>query len=158
MPTSLPGSPYRATHGLVYFARMIDKIRLHAAGQLPEVYHKHLGRDFDGRCLRFLGNIDYAALCQEALKGGSEEELLDWCFARGRKPTGEEIEIWNAFMTKRGWRDYAREFIQQRIKESHLENRASEIITMFDFIDIDEGRTPPALVASAPVSQGRPPG
>ncbi len=150
MSTSFPCSPYKATRGLVYFARMIDKLRLHAAGNLPEVYHKHLGRDFDGRCLRFLGNIDYAALREETLKGSGDEELLDWCFARGRKPTTEEIEIWNAFMTKRGWRDDAHEFILQRIRESHLESRASEIITMFDFIDIDEGRTPPVLVATAP--------
>jgi gluconokinase len=143
MPSPFPCSPYLATRGLVYFARMIDKIRLHAAGQLPEGYHKHLGQDFDGRCLRFLGNIDYAALRAEALKGGTNESLLDWCFAQGRKPTDEEIEIWNAFMTKRGWRDEACERIAFRLKEAGLESRAAEAVTMFDFIDLDEGRTPP---------------
>jgi gluconokinase len=150
MPTQLPCSPYVATRGLVYFARMIDKIRLHAAGRLPEIYQKHLGTDFDGRCLRFLGNIDYAALRAEALQGGSNEQLLDWCFAHGRQPTPEEIETWSGFMAKRGWRDEAYDRIVFRLKEAGLEHRAAEAVTMFDFIDLDEGRTPPDFSAQMP--------
>jgi uncharacterized protein DUF5069 len=152
MSHQFPCSPYLATRGLVYFARMIDKIRLHAAGHLPEIYHKHLGTDFDGRCLRFLG-IDYAALREQALKGGSNEELLDWCFAHGRKPTGEEIETWSGFMAKRGWRDEAYDRIVFRLKEAGLEHRAAEAITMFDFIDLDEGRTPPDFSAQMAPAQ-----
>jgi gluconokinase len=147
MPTSHPCSPYAATRGLVYFARMIDKIRLQAAGRLPEIYHPHLGIDFDGRCLRFLGGIDYAALRAQALKGGSNEELLDWSFRQGRKPTDVEIETWSGFMSKRGWRDEAYDRIVFRLKEAGLEHRAAEAVTMFDFIDIDEGRTPPDFSA-----------
>ncbi len=149
MPTQFPCSPYLPTRGLVYFARMIDKIRLHAAGRLPEIYQKHLGTDFDGRCLRFLG-IDYAALREAALKGGSNEQLLDWCFAHGRKPTDEEIETWSGFMAKRGWRDEAYDRIVFRLKEAGLQHRAAEAVTMFDFIDIDEGRTPPDFSAQMP--------
>ncbi len=33
-----PCSDYQKTRGLIYFARMLDKIRLHAAGQLPPDY------------------------------------------------------------------------------------------------------------------------
>jgi Domain of unknown function (DUF5069) len=33
---------------------MLDKIRLHARGVLPEDYHNNLGREFDGHCLTFL--------------------------------------------------------------------------------------------------------
>jgi hypothetical protein len=153
MSHQFPCSPYVATRGLVYFARMIDKIRLRAAGHLPEIYHKHLGIDFDGRCLRFLGNIDYAALREQALKGGSNEELLDWCFAHGRKPTDEEIETWSGFMAKRGWRDEAYDRIIFRLKEAGLEARAAEAVTMFDFIDIDEGRTPPEFSAQMPTAK-----
>jgi gluconokinase len=153
MSLSFPCSPYLATRGLVYFARMIDKIRLHAAGRLPELYHKHLGTDFDGRCLRFLG-IDYAALRNRALQGGTNEELLDWCFAQGRRPTDEEIETWSGFMAKRGWRDEAYARVVFRLQESGLEARAAEAVTMFDFIDIDEGRTPPDFSAQmAPVKK-----
>ena len=35
----------------------------------------------------------------------TDEEILEWCFTRGRRPGEEEIEIWNAFIAKRGWRD-----------------------------------------------------
>ena len=40
-------------------------------------------------------------------EGGSDEEMLQWAFERGRKPTEEEIEIWNEFMRKCGWNDDA---------------------------------------------------
>jgi len=67
----LPGlrSPYDTVAGIVYFGRMIDKMRLHAAGDLPADYHPFLGGanpySFDGRCCRFL-RIDYDALAAEA--------------------------------------------------------------------------------------------
>jgi hypothetical protein len=138
----LPRSPYDAVNGLVYFARMLDKIRLHAQGRLPEIYHKHLGRDFDGRCLNLL-KVEYGPLCERVLAGGTDEEILEWCFQKGRRLTDEEIETWGGFMSKRGWRDAAYERILFRLKEAGIENRAAEAVTMFDFIDIDEDRTPP---------------
>ena len=39
------------------------------------------------------------------LEGGTDEEILRWCFDQGYRPSTDEIEIWNGFMTKRGWRD-----------------------------------------------------
>jgi hypothetical protein len=146
MPEKFPRSPYDATGGLVYFARMLDKIRLHAAGELPHVYHKHLGCDFDGRCLKLLG-VDYEPLRDRVLAGGTDEAILEWCYEQGRRPFDDDIEIWNSFMTKRGWRDPHYERIVFRLKEAGLEHRAAEAVTMFDFIDIDEGRTPPDLRA-----------
>jgi gluconokinase len=139
----LPRSPYDAVGGLVYFPRMVQKIRLRAAGELPEGYHPFLGDGFDGRCVRFLG-VEYAALREKVLAGReSDEELLEWCYAQGRRPTGEEIEVWSHFARKRGWRDEARERIDFRLKEAGMESRRAEVGTMFDFIDWDEGRTPP---------------
>ena len=38
MQTQTPCSDYKKTKGLVYFARMLDKIRLKAQGRLPEGY------------------------------------------------------------------------------------------------------------------------
>src|SRR5689334_9066065 len=109
-PTIIPGlrSPSAQVRGLVYFGRMLDKIRLAAAGKLPEGWQPARGTtmkgSFDSRCCSFL-HIEYAALEKETLKGGTDEQLLDWAFAKGRRPTDDEIEIWNAFMLKRGWRD-----------------------------------------------------
>ncbi|HEX4139477.1 MAG TPA: DUF5069 domain-containing protein [Candidatus Methylacidiphilales bacterium] len=142
MKEQFPRSPYDALRGLVYFPRMLDKIRLQAAGRLPAVYHDYLGDGFDGRCVRFLG-VSYNDVDQRVLAGDSDEAVLDWCLANGRNPNEEEIDVWSNFMKKRGWRDEAHERVLVRIKESGLEARAAECVTMFDYIDIDEGRTPP---------------
>ena len=142
MAELFPRSPYEAVRGLVYFPRMLDKIRLHAAGSLPPLYLKHLGVDFDGRCLRLLG-VNYEDVRRLVLAGEPDEKVLDWCLANGRKPTGEDIETWSGFMMKRGWRDEASDRIIFRLKEAGMESRDGEAVTMFDFIDLDEGRTPP---------------
>jgi len=76
-----PRSPFDQVGGLVYFARMLDKIRLSARGQLREDFQKNLGIGFDGRCTRYL-HINYADLVDRVLQGGSDEEVLEWCFAR----------------------------------------------------------------------------
>ncbi len=144
MSEQYPCSPYDSIRGLVYFPRMLDKIRLHAAGNLPEVYHEHLGDGdgFDGRCLRLLG-VKYADVKERVLAGEPDEAVLTWCLAHGRKPTEEEIETWSGFLMKRGWRDKHSDRVAFRVKDSKLEARDKDIATMFDFIDIDEGRTPP---------------
>lgn len=142
MSQQFPRSPYDTVKGLAYFARMLDKIRLFDKGVLPEVYHKHLGIDFDGRCLNFL-KIKYEDVKAKVLAGVPDEEILDWCYANGRRPTDEEVEIWSDFMRKRGWRDAASDRVADRIKEAGIEHRDKEAVTMFDFIDLDEGRTPP---------------
>jgi hypothetical protein len=142
-PTIIPGlrSPSDQVGGLVYFGRMLDKIRLHAAGTLPPAWQDARGMayptSFDSRCCRFL-KIDYAALEKETSKGRTDQELLDWAFEHGRKPTDEEIEIWNAFMTKRGWRDAGTQRLNERLAEIGLP--PGTVQTMFEFIDLDEGR------------------
>lgn len=142
-PTLVPGlrSPFEMLGGIVYFGRMLDKIRLNATGNLPEEWVAMVGTEhagsFDSRCCSFL-HIDYAEAVVETLKGGSDEEVLAWAFRAGRKPTAEEIEVWNAFMTKRGWRDSGSQRVKERLKEIGLE--PDVVRTMFDFIDLDEGR------------------
>ena len=142
-PTIIPGlrSPSDQVGGLVYFGRMLDKIRLQAAGKLPEAWQAARGAaypgSFDSRCCRFL-HVDYADLERETLKGGTDEELLAWAFATGRKPTEEEIEVWNGFMTKRGWRDAGTQRLNERLAEIGLP--PGTVQTMFEFIDLDEGR------------------
>ncbi|HWD93025.1 MAG TPA: DUF5069 domain-containing protein [Verrucomicrobiae bacterium] len=144
-PTIIPGlrSPFEQVKGIVYFGRMLDKIRLFASGKLPEGWHAARGSEmktsFDARCCRFLG-IDYSALEKETLKGGSDEELLAWAFRNGRQPSEEEIEIWNAFMAKRGWRDAGTQRLNERLAEIGLPS--GTVSTMFEFIDLDEGRPP----------------
>ncbi len=142
--TLIPGlrSPFDQVNGLVYFGRMLDKIRLYAGGKLPEGWQAARGDtmkgSFDWRCCRFL-QIDYAALEAETLKGEkTDEELLAWAFANGRRPSEDEIEVWNAFMTKRGWRDAGTQRLNERLAEMGLP--PGTVQTMFEFIDLDEGR------------------
>jgi gluconokinase len=143
-PTIIPGlrSPSDPIHGLMYFGRMLDKIRLAAAGKLPPEWESARGlkssTSFDARCCRFL-HIEYAALEAETRTGTrSDEELLEWAFQNGRRPTDEEIEVWNAFMSKRGWRDAGTQRLNERLAEIGLP--AGTVQTMFEFIDLDEGR------------------
>lgn len=42
---SYPKSPREMTEGIMYFPRMLDKIRLHARGELGEDYHANLGAE-----------------------------------------------------------------------------------------------------------------
>jgi gluconokinase len=131
-------SPAEKIGGLFYFGRMLDKIRGHAQGKLPEEYQSNLGKGFDRECIEFL-KIDYRTLAERVNEGGSDEEILAWCLERGRKPTEREIYIWNEFMRKRGWNDEISETLTRRKKEGGLAERA-DIETMFQFIDADEGR------------------
>ena len=142
-PTIIPGlrSPYEQVGGIVHFGRMLDKIRLHRDGRLPEdwVATKGLENGFDGRCCRLL-KIDYADLEAETVNGLTDESLLEWAFGHGLMPGDEEIEYWNAFMMKMGWRDKYTERVNFRLQEVGLP--IGIVLTMFDFIDLDEGRPP----------------
>lgn len=131
-------SPAAKVGGIVYFGRMLDKIRAHAEGKLPPEYPPNLGRGFDGSCVRFL-HIDYDALTKRTLEGGGDEEILQWAFENGRPPNEEEIDVWNTYMRKRGWNDDVTEMLAKRKREGGFAERA-DIETMFDFIDADEGR------------------
>ncbi len=91
MQTQTPCSDHIETKGLIYFARMLDKIRL-----------------------------------------------------KGRKPNDEEIAIWNAFLSKRGWRDDASTDLQAAKERSGFGDR-EDIQTWIDLHDAEEGRTPATL-------------
>jgi Domain of unknown function (DUF5069) len=133
-----PASPKETIHGLVYFRRLVDKIRLHAAGELGEDYIPNLGKAFDDRCCKLL-NISYETLAAEVRKGLSDEQAWDWAVANGKAPDEEQIEVWNGFMTKRGWQDEVTETLIRRKSEGGFAHR-EDIQTMFDYIDADEGR------------------
>ncbi|MGI8821458.1 MAG: DUF5069 domain-containing protein [Chthoniobacterales bacterium] len=134
-----PRSPAAKLRGIVYVGRMLDKIRLHAAGQLPPEYQPNLGKGFDGNCTAFL-QIDYEQLAAFVRQDGTDDEIVDWCFQHGHRPSQDEIDVWNEFMRKRGWNDEVTEFLTRRKTEGGLDGRA-DIRTMFEYIDVDEGRS-----------------
>ncbi len=136
-------SPRELVGGIVVFGRILDKIRHFAReGSLPEGYH--LGpiegmRTFDDRVCRFLG-VDYEALRARTLEGGTDEEVLEWCFANGHRPDAEQVEVWNTFMLKRGWRDAASAGLERQKAEAGMAHR-TDIVVFFDWMDVEEGRT-----------------
>ena len=142
MKTKTPCSAQNETNGVVHFARMLDKIRLSASGELPPGYL--LGTSdptfFDARCVKFL-NVDYDNIARRTLEGGSNEEILEWCFEMAGRPTAEQILVWNAFLTKRGWRDESTDSLREEKEKYGLADR-DDIRTWIDLQDVDEGRTP----------------
>jgi len=131
-------SPSSKVGGIVYFGRMLDKIRQHHKGELSADYQANLGRGFDASCATFL-RVDYNRLVDRVKEGGDDDEILQWCWGTGRRPSEDEIYVWNEFMRKRGWNDELSEILKRRKKEAGMAGR-SEIQTMFTFIDADEGR------------------
>jgi hypothetical protein len=133
---------YEKTRGIFYFARMCSKIRLHAAGKLPEDYFDMLGKGFDGRTCRYL-QVRYEDVKSLVLAGKSDEEVLEWCETNGRRLNDEQILIYNSFMSKRGWRDDETDgFIPDMIKQYGFADDG-KVITDFDLIEMDEGRWQP---------------
>jgi gluconokinase len=138
-----PCSDYILTKGVAFFARMRDKIRLKHQGLLPGDYNVvgcGVWDCFDARFCRFFG-VDEAELAKRALQGGTDEEILDWCFEKYGRPNEEKIQFWNAFIEKRGWRDESSEELEGVKRASGFGGRA-DVQTWVDYHDVDEGRTP----------------
>src|SRR3954463_14763683 len=117
-----PISAFTSVGGLVYFPRMLDKIRKHARGELREDYFEMIGQGFDGRCCRFL-RLSYDAIKTRTLQGGTDEEIFAWCRQNGRELSDEDILIWSTFARKRGWRDEASEGLEKNKTQSGLADR-----------------------------------
>src|SRR5205085_11651461 len=84
--STYPTGPREMTRGMAYFPRMLDKIRLHARGELGANYHENPGSAtaLEGACCNFLrGN--YEERRERVLEGGSDEEILDWCCEKGSR-------------------------------------------------------------------------
>jgi hypothetical protein len=139
--STYPKSPKEMTGGIMYFPRMLDKIRMHACGELHEDYHKNLGapRTADSTCCNFL-RVHYRDLCERVKQGGTDEEILKWCFEKGRLLNDGDIMVWNGFVSKLGWRDFATPILEEAKQKGGGAIRA-DIMTISDLIDFDEGRT-----------------
>ena len=139
----VPRSANDRTGGLVYFARMLEKIRLHSTGELRADFHANLGEGFDARCCRLLG-VTYAALRERVLAGAADVDIFEWCQTNGAPLSDEQILVWNKFMEKRGWRDEddgSTQELESYKAASGLAHRV-DLVTFFDYYDVDEGRRP----------------
>ena len=136
--STYPKTPREMTSGMMYFPRMLDKIRLHARGELTEDYHANLGKGFDKRCVGFL-RVNYPELRERVLAGGTDEEILEWCFEKGRQLNDDDRLIWSHFISKFGWNDFATARLEE-LKQKHGVSDRKDIMTIADAIDLDEKR------------------
>ena len=131
-------SPYDKIFGLVYFGRMLDKIRNLARGELSPDYVENFEKDFDEKCATFLG-VNYELLVNYVNQGLTDQAILQSCFGMGHRRSEGEIHMWNEFMRKRGWNDELSGTLENE-KKKHAMLSRSEIQTAFQFIEADEGR------------------
>jgi hypothetical protein len=131
-------SPYDKIFGLVYFGRMLDKIRSLARGELAPDYVENFEKDFDEKCATFLG-VNYELLVNYVNQGLTDQAILQSCFGMGHRRSEGEIHMWNEFMRKRGWNDELSGTLENQ-KKKHAMLSRSEIQTAFQFIEADEGR------------------
>src|SRR5438270_11237033 len=97
---NVPGlrSCYDKVGRLIYFGRMLDKIRLHAAGKLPAEYHDYLGeRDrptLDGRCCCSLG-VSHSVITSHLLARETHESVSNWARTHGTPSTADVCNVSN---------------------------------------------------------------
>ena len=120
---------------------MIDKIRLHLGGELPDDYRENFGRNdaLDGVLARFL-DLEHCEIVERTKEGGTDEEIQEWCFVHGDRPNETQIRVWNAFAEKLGWHDRAAHTVARVNRELGL---GGKLATIFECLDADEGRFRP---------------
>jgi gluconokinase len=135
-----PKSPKEMTKGMMYFPRMLDKIRLHAKEELHEDYQQNFGapQTADSACCNFL-RVHHRDLCKRVAEGGTDEEIMEWCFEKGRRPNQGDLFVWNGFVSKLGWRDWVTPRLEERKQEMGIADR-EDIQCIPDLIDFDEER------------------
>ena len=121
--------------GVVFFGRMLDEIRLHDRGQLPDGYN--LGTGFDENMCGFLG-IAYGSVRVRTLEGGTDEDILNWVFDQTETPHPFFVRMWNHYVLKLGDRDETSDSLR-RTKEAAGFGDREDIRTWCDFHDADEG-------------------
>jgi hypothetical protein len=135
-------SPKETVQGVVYMARLIDKIRLSLKGELPQEYEEMRGRSdgrgFDALFCDMLG-FDYKGLEEQIRNGADDDSAVNWVWRVRGLPSEWDKRLWNNFMLKFGLNDEMSEMLIDARKRYNLSHR-EDIITFADLLDADEGR------------------
>lgn len=142
MPVPLR-SPRESLGGYILLPRLIDKVRLLAKGQLPQVYAANvLGAEFtlDGRFLAFAG-LKAEALRQVIVSSRTDEEVLAWIRDHAKPATPIEKRAWaeqiDRYRPDAALAEYRRRIYQELAKRVDVGS-----LSVLDLIDMDEGRLP----------------
>ncbi|MBA4137708.1 MAG: DUF5069 domain-containing protein [Opitutus sp.] len=142
---AVPGlrSPYdKSIGGLHHLGRMLDKIRLKLAGNLPPDFERNYGLSvgLDGQLCGFL-NLKFADVEARVQAGGTDAEVAEWMFTQGMRPNRTQTMIWNEHSRKLGLNDRISSYLQQLKLEAGMGHVTAN--TSFDLIELSEERTPP---------------
>ncbi|MCP5537383.1 MAG: DUF5069 domain-containing protein [Akkermansiaceae bacterium] len=137
-----PRSPYdRSVADTMHWARLIDKIRQHHAGELPEEFVAALGhpQGVDGHFLGHFGLTIEQAI--QAVTGKTDAELAGWL---EMSVDGFETKrcAWNELAPNLGRQGYPMDrMLKIAMKRLYKGFDWSPEMSVFELIDRDEGRS-----------------
>ena len=137
--TIYPRSPYEVMDGWVHLPRLVDKIRLYEAGQLPEDYQpNYLHKGFDLAWFKASGveSDTLVGIVQNSITDG---QVSDWVKANVNASDEAKAALRGKLLSY-GTEGALLELLIKRKAESGLQDR-DDIRCMFDYIDADEGRS-----------------
>ncbi len=137
--TIYPRSPYEVMDGWVHLPRLVDKIRLHEAGQLPDDYqpnYLHKGFDLAWFKASGVGPDTLVSVVQNSITDG---QVSDWVKVNVNAAAEAKAALRDRLLSF-GTEGALLELLVQRKAESGLQDR-DDILCMFDYIDADEGRS-----------------
>ena len=97
-------SPYDKIGGLVYFARLLDRVRSLARGEVPSECIENFEKDFDQECATFL-RVTYELLVKYVNEGLSPRDFAVVFRDETTDPLKVRFTCGNEFVRKRGWND-----------------------------------------------------
>ena len=137
--TIYPRSPYEVMDGWVHLPRLVDKIRLHEAGQLPDDYQpNYLNKGFDLAWFKASG-VEPDTLVGVVQNSITDGQVSDWVKANVNASDEAKAALRGKLLSY-GTEGALLELLIKRKAESGLQDR-DDIRCMFDYIDADEGRS-----------------
>jgi len=125
--------------GWVHLPRLVDKIRLHEAGQLPDDYQpNYLHKGFDLAWFKASG-VESGTLVGIVQNSITDGQVSDWVKANVNASDEAKAALRGKLLSY-GTEGALLELLIKRKAESGLQDR-DDIRCMFDYIDADEGRS-----------------
>lgn len=132
-----PYLPHKAT-GLLYLPRFLAKCKyVKEHGALPASYAKNFKRGLDRFLCMHLG-IEPSAV-EQIVREETDDARIDERLLK-LLPADCRVAKWNRELVQKGMTDSGRDFLREALTKMGCEDRTSEIISVPDLIEFDEGR------------------
>lgn len=139
LTSGAPRSPYDRVGNVSFLARAIDKMRAQIDGKAG-AYNAKTG--FSTQLFDFFGVT--ADELEEIVKANESDEQVFKVLSERRPLTAQEIEDWNERCETRRPTDEAGIARHRKmIEDAGFGDRAGDVVTMYDRLDLDDGREVP---------------